>query len=699
MADLTHDTIVLVSDTIPINIGFIGAYLKKRYPGQVDLKLFKYPQALIGAMKLDPPDVLALSNYSWNSHLSEHMAGIAKKINPGVVTVMGGTNFPHRDDLQLGFMLEYPHTDIFVELEGEVSFANVIGRVLSCRGDRAEIFRAPLDGCVFVEPDSRSSGKPFIRKGSAPGRIRELDDIPSPYLTGILDPFFDGRLTPFIETNRGCPFTCTFCHTGNAYFNKINMFSIERIQEEIDYIGVYMKRFGIKNLHLADTNFGMYDRDREICQRLLEAQKKYGWPLQIIATTGKNKKEHVIEITQILGNTFSVNMSVQSMDPQVLKNIKRDNIKLDHYLAINKALSESGRSTKGELIMGLPSETKESFVKGIRNVLEAGVTTLCTYSLMLLHGTPFQDPDYRNRFRIEGKFRIVPLNFGEYEGTHVFDYEEVGIANKDMSFEDYLWIRGLAMLVEVLHNSRPFNEFFRYATIFNVSMFDFIMRVYGRIRQAPPAVQNIFDGFFRETKGELWDTSEEMTRFYSQKKNYEALARGDIGGNVIYKYKAMSLAYAADDWADFLSDTCLEIAKEHLSPSDFAKASDELRMLSQYVKHKLKGVLNHEGDTAPKQLECNVDIGAWLKSPLGSSLTRFITEEPIRYSFVYTEDQIAVRKDQFTRYGTHANALSKIVTRVSNVESLFRKVVTSSGDLVESKSSRFDDFIRYTLSN
>ena len=29
LCDLTYDTIILVSDTIPINIGFIGSYAKK----------------------------------------------------------------------------------------------------------------------------------------------------------------------------------------------------------------------------------------------------------------------------------------------------------------------------------------------------------------------------------------------------------------------------------------------------------------------------------------------------------------------------------------------------------------------------------------------------------------------------------------------------------------------------------------------
>ena len=75
----------------------------------------------------------------------------------------------------------------------------------------------------------------------------------------MLDRFFDGKLAPFIETNRGCPFKCTFCHTGNDYFNKINMFSAERINAEIDYIG--KKQIQIwdekqnASLLIADTEF------------------------------------------------------------------------------------------------------------------------------------------------------------------------------------------------------------------------------------------------------------------------------------------------------------------------------------------------------------------------------------------------------------------------------------------------------------
>ena len=103
---------------------------------------------------------------------------------------------------------------------------------------------------------------------------------------------------------------------------------------------------------------------------------------------------------------------------------------------INEHLRKEGRNTMGELIVPLPGETKESFIDGLNTMLNSGVSSVCIYTLMMLHGTKFQEPEYRKKFGYESKFRIVPLDFGEYEGHKIFDYEEVGIASKDFSFGD-----------------------------------------------------------------------------------------------------------------------------------------------------------------------------------------------------------------------------------------------------------------------
>ena len=697
LCDLTYDTIILVSDTIPINIGFVGSYLLKNFKDKIDLELFKYPNDAIKNIKENPPDVLALSNYSWNSNLSEYVASIAKKINPNVIVIQGGTNFPHQTELQEVFLNERPNTDFYTLLEGERSCSNIIKRIIESASEKEKIFSKPIDGVVFIHPITKA----FI-KGEYIDRIKDLDEIPSPYLSGLMDKFFDGNLTPFIETNRGCPFTCSFCHTGADYFHKLNKFSEERVKKEIEYIGKKAQEFGITNLHMADVNFGMYPQDRITCELLKKSQDDYGWPKHVMATTGKNSKDRVMAITNILGNMFSVNMSMQSMDEQVLKNIKRANIKLDHMIDVNNHLIEQGRSTKGELILPLPGETKESFIKGLDVVLNSNCTSVAIYTLMMLHGTEFKSPTYRKQFGYEGKFRIVPLNFGDYDGEKVFDYEEVGVATKDLSFKDYVYLRVIALFVESLHNGRPFNEFFYYAKHYNIQPASFLNILNDSIQKASPNIQKLVDEFTKETESELWDSEEDLLKYYRNEKNYKKLKDGDVGGNLIYKYKVKAIIEHSKDWLPFLKD---ELYNAIIKNTDNIKNVDliksEIDDIANFSSLKLHGLLNPLIDTKPIEAYFNYDIISWIDNYTEDKhLRKYKFQKSKKFVFEYTTDQIVVRDDVFKRYGTSINSLSKIVTRISNLESQFRKVRYDSDPFLRDIYRKVgDNFTKYALSN
>ena len=703
LCDLTYDTIILVSDTIPINIGYVGAYIKKVFGERIDLNLFKYPDEAIQEIKNNPPDIICLSNYSWNSNLSEYVASIAKKINPNVVTVQGGTNFPHVSILQKEFLLNRLNTDIYTILEGEKSCSNVVQRVLESDKDRKKIFEKPIDGCVFIHPDSLNSKQKILIEGAPVKRIKDLDEIPSPYTTGILDKFFDGRLTPFIETNRGCPFTCSFCHTGADYFHKLNKFSQERVKEEIEYIGKKVGKLGITNLHLADVNFGMYPQDRITCEFLIESKKKYNWPLQFMATTGKNSKTRVIEITKILGNMFAINMSMQSMNKKVLSNIGRENIKLEHMIEVNNHLRLEGKNTKSELIMALPGETKETFIKGLNNILNSNISSVTIYTLMMLYGTEFKNPEYRDKFKYKGKFRIVPLNFGEYAGKKVMDCEEVGIENKDLSFEDYLYIRVLALLVETLHNGKPFYEFFKYARKFNIQPASLLGVLYKNISNSPQNLQKIIKNFVKETNNELWDTEQSLINHYKIDKNYLKLKNGEVGGNLIFKYKSKNLVEAGLDWVNYLEKQIFKLATSKEVNTDSTKIiKSELSEIASFCRLKINALLDAKIETRPVEGEFNYDILKWLEDENENkrlSEYKFL-ENKKKLIFEFTEDQITIRKDVFKRYGTSINAISKIVTRIANLESQFRKVRYENDNYLRDVYKKVgDNFVKYALSN
>jgi radical SAM superfamily enzyme YgiQ (UPF0313 family) len=702
LCDLTYDTIILVSDTIPINIGFIASYIKKKFGKDVEISLFKYPNEVIQEIKSNPPDMLGLSNYSWNSNLAEFIASFTKKYNSNVITAQGGTNFPHDEWSQKKFLSERPATDIFTLLEGEKSCSNIVQRILECNKDKKKIFDKAIDGCLFIHPSTKNSDNQNIIKGKVLDRIKDLDEIPSPYLTGILDKFFDGKLTPFIETNRGCPFKCSFCHTGTDYFHKLNKFSEGRVKDEIEYIGKRAGTLGITNLHLADVNFGMYPQDRKTCEMLVDVNKKYGWPLQIMSTTGKNNKQRIMEMTMILGDMFDVSMAVQSMDEQVLHNIERSNIKLDHMIEVNNGLRKKGRTTTTEIIMPLPGESKETFITGLNNIINSKVSRLVIYTLMMLHGTDFKIPEYRKKFKYITKFRIVPLNFGEYERKRIFDYEEVGVATKDLSFDDYLYLRALALLVESLHNGKPFDEFFKYAKLFDIQPASLLQILYDNIYAAPKNIQKIMNDFIIETKNELWDTEEDLLNYYKKDENFAKLKRGEVGGNLIYKYKSKSLVEAGSSWIDFFQKQVFKsIKQKNKKIANLELVKSEITEIANFCKLKINALLNPNAETKPVEGIFKFNILKWLNDEQDNRLGEYKTLlNQEKLIFEYTEDQIKIRDDVFKRYGTGINSLSKIVTRISNLESQFRKVRYNNDKYLRDIYGKAgDQFVRYALSS
>jgi len=668
LADLTHTGVTVATESFPLNIGLIAAYANKYLGDAISVRLFKYPEKLIAALKERVPDILGCSNYVWNSNLSEWMLGYAKRLGPSVVTIQGGTNYPFSQSGQLEFLRAHPNTDFHVYYEGEAAFLQFLRRYLALR-NLSGMKEAPIDGCQFLSPEDGS-----LVSGPPPDRIKELDEIPSPYVTGLLDEFFDGKLTPMVETTRGCPFTCNFCNAGDRYFNKINMFSLEYIKAELEYIAPRVSAVGVSHLTLADNNFGMYPRDAEICRTIKYMQDKYGWPMGLVATTGKNNHERIIKATEILGSALLVFMSVQSLDPVVLKNIKRDNIKLDHYKQLNAALTQQGRTGHAEVIVPLPGETYETFLSGVEALIEAGASKVTSYTIQLLYGTDYKETEYLRSWGYVSKWRLISYDFGEYEGERIFDVEEVAISHNSMTFEDYLNIRGFALATEVAFNNYIFREILDYVEDYGISAIKWLRAVWSRREDFPPDIRLVFDGFIADTKAELFNSEEELRCFYGRPENYEQLVRGEIGGNVIYKHKTLILSHHIVSWLDYITRIAEDIVRDSVADAhELKRAVDEIVEIRRYLQCKLTGIFDSNITTELSEVSFRYDILSWILAGTGR-LRDFYRANGVVFSFYFTDEQLLERRDAFQRYGTHLLGLTKILQRIPSHDRLFRSV-------------------------
>ena len=461
LADLTYDTITLSTDVFPLNIGYIASYAKAQFGSDVEIKLFKYIEKLEDELERSPPDIIGFSNYAWCNRISREMSRIFLKLNPNGIVVWGGPNFPLDLPSQERFFRDNSIIDFYVPVEGEIGFANIVKKSLEIKSKdefRNKMLEEPIDGCIT----RLKNGK--MQYSTSPIRTKQLDEIPSPYTTGILDEFFDGKLAPMIQTNRGCPFSCTFCVDGSDLVNKVNSFSNERVRKELQYIAKHVTP-NMHSMHISDLNFGMYPKDLEVCEYIKEIQEKYSFPKFVKVTSGKNKKEKIIAAIKKLGKSTFMAMSVQSMDPQVLSNIRRDNISKDALIALGPVLKEEGLSTASDVIIGLPGESYASTIQTIKDLVHADIDWIEVWTLMLLDGSELNTPKERKKWNLKSKFRIIPRDFVKLKnGTVVTEIEEAGIGSSSLSFDEYAELRLLALILRVTKSGTIFAPLTKFLT-------------------------------------------------------------------------------------------------------------------------------------------------------------------------------------------------------------------------------------------
>ena len=647
LGDLTHNTVGMANETFPLNVGYIAAYCKKRFGSKVDITIFKYIDDLEASIYENSPDVLALSNYVWNHRIGLEMFDLIHSQNPNAITVWGGPNFPQDLESQQSFLKNYSSVDFYVPIEGEIGFSNIIEEVLNISelGYKKEIlFKKPIDGCVSRKPDG------LLQFTIPEIRTKKLDEIPSPYLTGLLDKFFDGKLTPMLQTNRGCPFTCTFCVDGADTVNRVNQFGLERVSSELDYIGKHIPN-NVHSLHISDLNFGMYPRDLEICDDIVGIQKKYDYPHKIISTTGKNKKERIIQAIEKLNGTMSLSMSVQSMDEQILKNIRRSNISVDHKLALQPAIKKVGLVTDSEVILALPGETYQTQITTLRKLLAAKLDFIEVYSCMLLNGSELNTPEQRKKWNFQTKFRILPRDFTTLRnGKNVIETEEIVVGSNTLSFEEYIELRTLSFSIYVTNIGIVYDSLLKFLRENNIEVFDLFFQMMKQIDSSPPSVQKIFDSVKNDVTDELWDSPEDIQTHYQEQEEYEKLLSGEAARNVMQYHNALVRYYCMDEWTQFAGNIAFGLLKRKKTIS--YELENQLKNIINYCAGLGHNTLGDDRMSTNPEFLFDYDIENWLVDKNNKTLNQFKLDKKITISFEFSKSESKVIQDEVNRHNT-----------------------------------------------
>lgn len=664
LADLRYNyTGFLANDCMPLGVAYMKAVLDRDLPS-VRSRLFAYPDRLWEAIEQQPPDVLMLSNYLWNEALSFHIARLAKRIRPEMLVIMGGPNIPIEPERQIEYVRQHPEIDVYALGEGDFLARDLVQQFLAVDGSLRKFREQPLPSSVYWSNDGE------VARQASWNRHKEIDEIPSPWLTGVLDEFFDSKLCPLMETNRGCPFTCTFCVQGTNWYTKVHNFSVDRIRAELEYVAKRIQEVcpSMGTLRIADSNYGMFERDIEISGFLGDMQKKYGWPRYIDATTGKNRADRIIQSVEKASGALVVYQAVQSLDENVLRNVKRTTIKLEAYEQILMHIRGRGLRSNTDLILGLPGESLHTHVSSIHKLLDSGVSQVTNFQLMMLKGSELDTMASRHQFRFETKFRVLPKNFGVYGGEKVFDVEEIVVATDTMSFDDYVQARKYALVSVAFFHNNDLDVALNFAHKNFAVKRSVWMEALLEAMEAPGSpIRKFIEDFVFLTKNELFASSAECVEFYSRDENFARLLAGEIGENLMHKHNALASFYLWPDICKVGMDVTKRLVLERGAAERIPDFEAFWADFHQFMELQHAWGLTSEQILAPAQAVFSWNIAEWIAGGLSPDPTPYRLPEPTKFEFRLTSEGLDGLRAALQVWTTNIQGLTKLVTRIKPV--------------------------------
>lgn len=619
MAELTYATTVISIESFPIAVGYVTAYAQKKLTDFFSFKIFKFPDDLFEAIDHEPPDVLGMSFFPWNRNLCLRIAKYYKELKPNGLVVFGGTNFTFIPNEQKNFLNKNPQVDIVVLCDGEYGFVEILNKYLENDARTEDILTGEvLQGCVFLDKKEKE-----FKAGDIFERPVNIDEFPSPYLSGLMNPFFDNQLlTPMVQTTRGCPFSCGYCWAGNHYNSQIRHFSTDRVAAELEFIAVKRKRKRNQLLTFADSNFGMYPKDEKIADKIRELQDKHNFPNSFYSPCGKNNKDRVYRIIKKIKNAAAI-VSVQSTDSKILKNIHRQPINIEEYKDFVDRLKALEIPVETEIITGLPGETRQSHLQTIKDLIYMGMDEIHAFTLMFLEGTDINSEASQENYQWHKRYRVLPRNFGKFKGKVCLEVETVGVGSNTFSFEDYMYLRGLHGALRIVFNHAFFIEFLNYLKHQDINLFSFTLQFYKNIKKEPGPAGNQFRAFMKEARKEIWDSEKALWEYYQKEEIYQKLLTGDKGENLLGKYKIITICENFDSWCEFYNQQSL-IALKEKKPNEILEIREELMDIKNHIIAKAHQILTFQNAKGqPKVITLHHNILQWIKENYVCPLSKY----------------------------------------------------------------------------
>lgn len=430
--------------TLPVTLALLEEYaIQNKNLSNVNFLPYifhAYNRSILEQAPNKPVDVAGATLYIWNINRTLKLLRKIKEDNPTSVIAVGGGSAPYYDPKTEEFLRQHPYIDLIIHKEGEVPFEQLLlhkkgiidkGDISSSSFiDNGKYYRTPLTEFIDLDTPSPYQNKNFLAT---------LDEVDKLKLT---------RGTVW-ETNRGCPYSCTYCDWGGLVQQKIRRVPDHRIYNEIEWLVQNMDE-----VFFGDANFGIFKRDLEITEKIVQLYETLDNPRLKVLHTGnaKNTTNRVYEIGKLL-NRFNlqrsgVSISLQTYTDEALKNVKRGNIKKEVYQDLTKKFISNGVPVYTDVIINLPGETVETFKDSLEIILEGEVVDIRNFLLEIYPNSEISLE--KERFKIKSVFNLMHQGSVKDED----EYTEQVIETYSMTSSEVRKLRNYTVMLDVFHQGK-----------------------------------------------------------------------------------------------------------------------------------------------------------------------------------------------------------------------------------------------------
>jgi hypothetical protein len=283
----------------------------------------------------------------------------------------------------------------------------------------------------------------------------------------------------------------------------------------------------------------------------------------------------------------------------------------------------------------------------------------------MLTGSPLEEEDFYERFGLITKYRVIPRDFGVYEGTNVVEVEKVCVGTSDLSIDDYLFLRSFHFIIYCYYNSEVFKELIHYLKLQDCSIYDYCYNLLTNMNESPESLREMFSNFLSETKNELKNSENDIYVRYSTDDNIKKLLDFEEGSNLLQKSYGIMMSYGFVTFLEYGFDT----ARKILAENKIQYSTDEMESIYKYIYESRSNIF--EIDEKSTFLEVLYNVCNWKEDGYKKPLSEY--KRKMKFEFYQTEEQKKIIKGYMKQYGGTTDSKGKILTRV-NPKSLFREI-------------------------